>query len=189
MKKLATILLCIIFAVSIVSSFFLGIIITSKTLVDTEKPNGYIHYFTTQVQSMKIWQNNNATVANDTSTTYGFYVLLYQNNTTGEIETKFLKMVIVNRTSTEVYRSENTSQAIQWTINNAEGRIDFAKGNYTITNSIVISKSNVSLYGYESNFFCNDYPIISVTGNVTNIVISGFWFMTEFKEGDIIHLN
>jgi hypothetical protein len=169
----------------IVSVFGLGLLVGMLLLVATNfliqnftdhnsaVPQGYLYLQTQTFHVLEVWQNNETRV-NDTTTILNVWYNVTYNGANDKIEMSVWKSVTVNVTTFEAYHSFNTSQAIQWAIDNTDEVVQFHRGYYNLTHSIFL-KPNISLYGMGSVFtYDTRMGLFSANSNVTDIVISGF---------------
>jgi hypothetical protein len=72
--------------------------------------------------------------------------------------------------------SFNTSSVIQWAIDNQRGVIDFQKGGYNLTNTVMMGPlSNLELNGNGANFCTNRTALFTIKGGVYGLQIHDFF--------------
>lgn len=170
----------VVYALSIASitavAFFFGAFISSlnSTMQTPSVPQGYLLLQTETFHALEVWQRDNETRVNDTSTVLNVWYNVTYNGASGKIEMSVWKSDVAGVTTFEAYSSWNTSQAIQWAVDNTDRVVQFHKGSYNLTQSIFL-KSNITLYGMGSVFtYDTKIGLFSVGSNVTDVLVSGF---------------
>jgi len=136
---------------------------------------------------MDIWQTDHSTIAiNKTEVEYiGLFNVTY-NETTQKIHIEQIDAWILNRNTTQVFESTNTTYTIQWAINNSD-YLKFAKGVYNLTATVYLH-SNMTLDGNGATLIMppnTQVPLIMIQENSTDIRVQNlFLHITPFLEID-----
>ena len=177
-EKILTMVIAIVFVCSgSFLSFQLGL--QQKSSSVNPNPEGYLYLQTQTYHALEVWQDNETKV-NDTTTVFDVWFLIYYNSTSNTFGMSIFKSERVSFNTSLVYQSFNTSQAIQWAIENNEGIVEFQPNTYNLTNTIIIDKSNTALFGASSKFVSMASPIFEVpltSPPLQDIQISGFTLM------------